>query len=264
MQPARARKQLGDFLRARRDRLRPEDFGLPPGHRRRAPGLRREEAAALCGISPTWLAWIEQGRTTSVSIASLAAIARGLRLSQAERRYLFELAARNDPSVSAADAGGADPAALQPLLRAVRTPAYVLDRHWQAVAWNTAAARLFTGWLGARASSTGRGLLQYVFLDPAARRFIVGWPERSRRLVAEYRADTAAWQDDPVRQALVAELESASPEFAAAWRAQEVRAREGGRRVFSHPKRGRRAFDQHTLKVAQWPELKLVVLTPVL
>ncbi len=98
MQHLKARKQLGDFLRAQRDRLRPEDFGLPTGQRRRAPGLRREEAAQLCGISPTWFTWIEQGRTASVSVPTLAAIARGLHLSRAERAYLFELASRADPA----------------------------------------------------------------------------------------------------------------------------------------------------------------------
>ena len=260
MQRSRAsRNPLGEFLRARRDRLRPEDFGLPPGQRRRVPGLRREEAAVLCGISPTWFAWIEQGRTQAVSIPSLAAIARGLRFSTAERRYLFELARRNDPSPPGS--GGMDPAALAPLLSSLRSPAYVLDRHWQAVAWNPAAATLFSGWLGGR-GPRDRGLLQYVFLDPAARRFIVGWPERARRLVAEFRADTAESPLDPVRQALVEELSEASPEFRAAWKAQEVLSREGGRRLFAHPRRGRRAYRQHTLKVVQWPELKLVVLTP--
>jgi transcriptional regulator with XRE-family HTH domain len=88
---------LGEFLRARRDGLRPQDLGLPVGVRRRAPGLRREEAAQLCGISPTWYTWLEQGRITGVSVATLAAIARGLRLSRAERNYLFQLAARADP-----------------------------------------------------------------------------------------------------------------------------------------------------------------------
>lgn len=257
MQVSQARRQLGEFLRARRDGLRPEDFGLPPGQRRRAPGLRREEAAALCGISPTWFAWIEQGRTKAVSVASLAAIARGLRLSQVERRYLFELAARGDPSPS--QSGGVEPAVLAPLVRALRTPAYVLDRYWDAVAWNAGAAKLFPDWLGPRAAE--RNLLHYVFLAPSARRLVVGWAERARRLVAEFRADTATWQDDPVRHALVEGLIDASPEFSSRWRAQEVLGREGGRRVFA---RGatRRAFLQHTLKVAQWPELKLVVLLP--
>jgi hypothetical protein len=141
----------------------------------------------------------------------------------------------------------------------------MLDRHWDAVAWNKAAAELFGGWRGrARgAGSAPRNLLQFVFLDRAAKDFIVEWQARARRLVAEYRADTAAWRDDPVRRALVHELGEASAEFAAAWRSQSVQGRDGGRREFSHPRRGRCVYEQFTLRVAQRAELKLTVLVPV-
>ena len=249
---------LGDFLRARRDRLAPADFGLPEGLRRRAPGLRREEAASLCGISPTWYTWIEQGRTRAVSVETLGAIARGLRLSHAERAYLFELSSRADPTPPRSD--DSDPHQLASLVLAVRTPAYVLDRHWGAIAWNGPAAELFEDWLGGVA--TERNLLRYVFLHPRAAAFIVDWPERARRLVAEYRADTAAWHDDPVRRALVDELSWGSATFQAAWRQQNVLAREGGLRHFQHSRRGSCAYEQFTLRVAQRAELKLTVLVP--
>lgn len=252
---------MGEFLRAQRDRLRPEDFGLPSGQRRRAPGLRREEAAQLCGISPTWFTWIEQGRTASVSVPTLAAIARGLHLSRAERAYLFELAARTDPAPPRPDK--ADPQQLRPLMDAIRAPAYVLDRHWDAVIWNKAAAELFAPWLGPTHSGPDRNLLRFVFTEPAARKFILNWKSRAERLVAEYRADTAAWGDDPVRKALVQELSDASPEFAAAWRSQQVLSRDGGRRGFAHPRRGRAEYDQFTLRVAQRADLKLTVLVPL-
>jgi transcriptional regulator with XRE-family HTH domain len=238
-------RSLADFLRACRERLRPADLGLPAGQRRRTPGLRREEVAALCGISPTWYTWLEQGRTAGVSAETLSALADGLRLSRAERDYLFVLAGRLDPA-----APRATPAA----------PDDLLDRHWDAVAWNRPAAALFGAWLGA--CRRERNLLRYVFLDPSARTFIAAWPDRARRLVAEYRADTAAWQDDPVRQALVGALSSGSPEFAAAWQTQRVLAREGGQRRFEHPRHGPCDYLQHTLRVAQQPDLKLIVLVP--
>jgi transcriptional regulator with XRE-family HTH domain len=259
-----ARPSLGEFLRTRRDRLRPEDFGFPRG-RRRAPGLRREEAAQLCGISPTWYTWIEQGRTSAISVETLSALAAGLRLSRAERAYLFELSARTDPAPPRLD--GSDPRELSRLVRAVRTPAYILDRHWDAIAWNDPAAELFVDWLGGggRAPPGGdgagdRNLLRYVFLDDRSPGFIVDWPERARRLVAEYRADTASWSDDPVRKALVHELCAASSAFEAAWRSQQVLSREGGLRVFQHPVQGRCGYEQFTLRVAQRPELKLTIL----
>jgi transcriptional regulator with XRE-family HTH domain len=255
-----SRPSLGDFLRARRDRLRPGDFGFARG-RRRAPGLRREEAAQLCGISPTWYTWIEQGRTTSVSVGTLSAIAAGLRLSRAERAYLFELGARADPTPPRAL--GSDPQRLSALVEAVSAPAYILDRHWDALAWNRPAADLFGDWLGGSAGPDGeRNLLRYVFLHARAPVFIVDWAERARRLVAEYRADTAGGGDDPVSTAVTRELCAASPAFESAWRSQQVLAREGGLRSFHHPRLGLCTYEQYTLRVAQYPQLKLTVLLP--
>lgn len=249
---------LGEFLRARRDALRPHDLGLPAGVRRRAPGLRREEVAQLCGISPTWYTWLEQGRIKGVSVATLTAIARALRLSRAERGYLFQLAARADPEPPLS---GDRAHPLSPLVQAVRTPAYVLDRRWDALAWNRPAASLFVDWLGPHAHE--RNLLRYAFLNPRARAFIVDWSERSRRLVAEYRADTAAAREDPARDALVRELTQASAEFSSAWRAQRVYGRDGGLRHFAHARRGLVAYEQYVMRLAENADLKMTVLVPV-
>ncbi len=173
---------------------------------------------------------------------------------------MFELAARADPAPPSADK--TDPQQLRALVEAIRTRAYVLDRHWDAVVWNKPATELFALWLGTRASAD-RNLLRFVFTGAAARKFIVNWNDRAQRLVAEYRADTAAWRDDPVRRALVQELTDASPEFAAAWKSQHVQSRDGGRRSFAHPRHGRVEYEQFTLRVAQRADLKLTVLIPV-
>jgi transcriptional regulator with XRE-family HTH domain len=192
--------------------------------RRRTPGLRREDVAALCGVSVTWYTWIEQGRATAISVQTLEALAQGLRLSSAERAYLFQLAARADPSPPLPP--DADQAQLASLARAIRAPAYILDPHWEALAWNRAAAELFADWLGAGAAATklppesdsSRNLLRYVFRHPRASAFILDWEERARQLVAQYRSDTPMWRDDRRHEGLVRELVSASPAFAAAWR----------------------------------------------
>src|SRR5487761_796992 len=91
------RRELGEFIRARREKLVPSAVGLAVGGRRRTPGLRREEVAQLCGLSTTWYTWIEQARDVSVSPPALARLANALRLSRAERAYLFELARKRDP-----------------------------------------------------------------------------------------------------------------------------------------------------------------------
>jgi transcriptional regulator with XRE-family HTH domain len=254
MQPVADAETLAAFVRAARERLTPQACGLPTGQRRRAKGLRREEAAALCHISPTWLTWIEQGRTTGVSTATLGALARGLQLSRAERAYLFALAARGDP---APPISASDPHHIEPLVAAISAPAYILDRHWDAVACNSAARLLFRDWL----DGPERNQLRYVFLDPGARAFIADWPSRAARLVAEFRADTADSPEDPVRRALVEDLAHLSPDFAAAWASQSVLAREGGARRF-HTADGDRVFTQFTLRPAAFNDLKLIVLTP--
>jgi transcriptional regulator with XRE-family HTH domain len=254
---------LGSFLRARRLQSQPEDFGFATGARRRTPGLRREELAQLAGISPTWVAWIEQGRTRSISMATLLALARGLHLTRVERTHLFQLAKRADPAPLAED-GGEEPA-LRQLLDSLAAPAYVLDRCWDALAWNDAAAKLFPAWLGAQARRRAGhpNLLQYVFLDATAQRQVVDWKSRAQRLVAEFRADTEGWRDDPLRQSLIEELCAGSAEFAASWREERVQAREGGAREFRTPAGRVRQYTQLTLRVARRPDLKLVTLLPV-
>ena len=185
----------------------------------------------------------------------------GAATSHAERTYLFELASRADPTPRAPAAS--DPHRLADLIGAVSTPAYVLDRHWDALGWNAPAAELFEDWLGGDAGATGGATCcAMCSCIRGAPSFIIDWPERARRLVAEYRADTAAWHDDPVRRALVDELSWESAPFEAAWRAQNVLGREGGLRRFQHPRRGLCLYEQFTLRVAQRAELKLTVLVP--
>jgi transcriptional regulator with XRE-family HTH domain len=255
------RRLLGAFLRRRREQLRAADVGLLArgSGRRRTPGLRREEVAEICGMSPTWYAWIEQGRDISVSALALARLAQGMRLTPAERAYLFELTRQRDPSEPSPgldDVEGAPPPALREALNAITTPAYLLDRLWRARAWNAPAAWLFSDWL------TGEEpcLLAYVFLDAGARAFISDWRERARRLVAEFRADTGRNPDDPTLRALVERLRAASPEFAAFWGDHAVLAREGGARVFNHPRDGVQHYEQVTLSPAGRPDDKLVML----
>ena len=137
-------------------------------------------------------------------------------------------------------------------------PAYLLDRLWRARAWNAPAARALCGWLG----GGERCLLDYVFLDRAARAFIVDWENRARRLVAEFRADTGRNPDDPALSALVDRLRTGSADFAKFWGDHAVLAREGGARTFNHPRDGLRHYEQVTLAPAGRPDTKLVMLLP--
>ena len=249
---------LGSFIRNRRERLSPEQVGLPAGFRRRAKGLRREELAGLCGISPTWLTWIEQGRTDSVSTNAISRIAEALHLSKAERDYLFELAGVRDPKKADLFSEPNLVEMLQATLKKIETPAYVLDRVWNAIAWNRQAASLFVGWLDR--GSAERNLLKYMFLNPRARDLICDWPLRAQRLVAEFRGDCKAVLYDQEINAQIEALRKSSSEFDSLWSAQNVLEREGGERAFLHRRHGKMTLRQLSLRVTHSPSLKLIIL----
>src|SRR5580700_7387763 len=186
------RRELGEFIRSHRERLAPAAIGLAVGSRRRTPGLRREEVAQICGLSATWYTWIEQGRDVSVSPTALARLAGALQLGRAERAYLFELAGRHDPTPDASEPGDLPPALLA-CVAAIGSPAYVLDRSWDARSWNATAERLFTGWLDRPGERDFQhNLLRFIFLEPAARSLICDWDTRARRVTAEFRAHAGA------------------------------------------------------------------------
>lgn len=253
--------KLAEFIRARREAVSPAMAGLPGGGRRRTPGLRREELAQLCDVSPTWLTWLEQGRPVSASAKMLARLAQVLQLSAAERAYLFEVADKHDPSHGTGEGDGPAAAELAAIVAAIDAPAYILDREWNAVAWNGAAAALFTGWL--RSDAAAPNQLRFMFLEPGARELIVGWPERAQRLVAEFRADIGRHADQAPLAGLIEELAGVSAEFRQWWGAQQVQGRDGGLRRFQHAQQGALSFNQVTLHLARQHELKLVMLLPV-
>lgn len=250
-------RTLADFLRTHRARVTPS----VRGGRRRTPGLRREEVADLSGISVTWYTWMEQGRDVSVSPATLDRLAKALQLTVPERAYLFELADKRDPTAPSAEAMAAPPG-LNEVVAAITTPAYVLDRLWNAAAWNTPAEKLFRGWLdGADANNPGRNILRFMFGSKSARKLVGDWKERSRRLGAEFRVDYAKYLDDIEMQTLVDDLKRTSPFFAETWDEHLVLSREGGERTF-HLADGVHTYRQSTFNFAARPEFKLVILTP--
>lgn len=281
------RKALGEFLRTARGRISPLDVGLPAGVRRRTPGLRREEVAQLCDISATWYTWIEQGRDISVSPAVWARLADILRLSRAERHYLFDLAETADPDAMRMTADPL-PEGLADCVHAITTPAYILDRCWNVMACNKAFVALFRGWpanVGTNvvvaahdmplvASATalaenGGGqeaplpnLLRYIFLEPLARDLVVDWEARASRVTAEFRADAGSYIDEPDVRSVVGALLQESQVFAYWWTRQAVVEREGGERRF-RSKNGVEllSYQQFTFRLSTRPDCKLVMLT---
>ncbi|MGV9679989.1 helix-turn-helix domain-containing protein [Nocardia sp. NPDC003482] len=233
------RRVLGNFLRACRGRVSPSEVGLPVGAgRRQTPGLRREEVAALAGVSVDYYVRLEQGRDTNPSLAVLDALAAALRLTEDERGHLLDLAR----AVADRRPGGRQPVAARPglltLQESVRpTPGFVLDQVSNLLAANPEGLRLL--WGIAAWEPQRRNLIRYVFTHPAARSVFEDWAGMARDCVAHLRTVQGRDPGSPELAALTGELCAASAEFAELWAHYEVRTKRGARRMFAHPAVGR-------------------------
>jgi transcriptional regulator with XRE-family HTH domain len=254
------RAELGEFLRARRTALAPEQVGLPPGRRRRVAGLRREEVALLAGVSVTWYTWLEQGRRINASVDVLRAVGRALRLDDAGQQHLVDLArVDSSPPVQApVDA----PDALVRLIDALEpAPAYVLGPWWQFLAWNAAQARLYPT-IDDLADGE-RNLLWVLFADPATRELIVDWDIHARQALAEFRAATTSLRHEPAVVELVERLGRCSDDFARWWAEHDVAHFETRLRRFVHPRAGVLTFEYQQLRPAEWPALTVICQLPL-
>lgn len=255
------RAELAAFLRARRMRPSPAAVGLPPGMRRRTPGLRREEIALLAEVGTTWYTWLEQGRAVRPSVEVLESLAGALRLDAAERRHLFHLADRPLP-----DRPGAAMDTVSPELRRLldglgATPAYIKGRRWDVLAWNRAASVVI---LDFDALPPGRrNMLELTFTDADLRRRIVDWEDVAPTVLAMFRADIGRYAGDPGIADLVARLMRASAEFRAWWPRHDVVVLPEGRKEWTHPVAGRLQFGFTRLSVDDGSDLKLVAHTPL-
>ncbi|MFN3985820.1 MAG: helix-turn-helix transcriptional regulator [Rhodocyclaceae bacterium] len=215
----RTRNELGEFLKACRARLTPADVGLPNGSRRRTPGLRREEVAALSGVGLTWYTWLEQGRDIGVSSNFLESLARALKLDAAERRHLFLLAHARPPSEPGRTWCVVPPLILR-LMRDLRPhAAYVLNLRWDVLAFNGPAAQLF-GFEDYPPER--RNLLWMLFVDQKLRERVIAWEEQSQHMLSSFRRDFANATHETDIHALVNELKHVSPEFRHLWERHAV------------------------------------------
>jgi len=256
-----ARRQFGEFLRSRRERLTPSDVGLPSGFRRRTPGLRREEVATLAGVGTTWYTWLEQGRDVRPSIEVLTALADALRLDAAERRHLFVLNDR--PPLEPRSTGPEQ--VEQPILRMLdsftKQPAYVLGRRWDVLAWNRAAELLFGNY--GELAGDERNIMHIVFANTAHRKLLVDWDDVARTSLAMFRADSARYAGDADFERLIASLQRISADFRSLWRRQDVLRTLGSHKRIKHPKVGRMTFEYTSFSVMGQGDMKLIVYTPL-
>jgi transcriptional regulator with XRE-family HTH domain len=254
-------RELGAFLRSRRERLSPTDAGLPAGARRRTPGLRREEVAMVAGVGTTWYTWLEQGRDIRPSSEVLVALGEALQLDPTEKRHLFTLAGRQAPKQRPASPEQVEAPLLHTLTNLNAQPAYVMGRRWDVLAWNRAAEVVF-GDYGAL-EGDARNIMRLVFTNAAHRRLLVDWEELARAALGLFRADSARYIGDADFERLIAQLSEASPQFRAWWPQRDVLRRLSGLKKLNHPIAGPMAFEHMSFSIDDGSDMKLIVYTPV-
>ncbi|MGW4243027.1 helix-turn-helix transcriptional regulator [Nocardia sp. NPDC004722] len=254
------RSEMGEFLRSRRSRLRPEDLGLPVWGRRRVPGLRREEVAHLAGVSVEYYVRLEQGRAEAVSQGIVDAIATALMLSEDERRHLDNLAR---PPRSLSRAGKPLRPGLQQLLDAMtRAPAYIVGHHTDILGWNAAAVSVF-GVDFAELPERERTWMHLIFFDPHIRAVTSDVGLVAGHIAADMRLQASHRPDDPELRAILRDMNARSPEFREYWETHEVSDFQYGRYVVHHPTAGELQLDYELLDIPGEPGVRaLIAYTP--
>ena len=250
---------LGNFLRDRRRRIDPASLGFPMT-RRRTPGLRREEVALLTNVSPAWYTWIEQGRGGTPSTDVLDRLARGLRLTEAEREHLYLLAQNRPPEVVPREAEVVGPG-LQHILDSLElSPAAIRNSAWDVLAANRAARILVPG----DTMPDGFNLLEKFFARADRRGEDRGpaWTSMARAVVSQFRTEAFQAGFGPRAQEVVEGLVRSSPEFQRLWSSLDVGLHFEPLKTFVLPGLGPLTLEPATFSVDGHPGLKLVVFTP--
>ncbi|MGW3031970.1 helix-turn-helix transcriptional regulator [Streptomyces sp. NPDC001178] len=237
------KQELGAFLRSRRERLKPQDVGLPAGPRRRTPGLRREEAAVLAHISTEYYVRLEQGRAPRPSAEVLAGIAGALRLTDAETDHLHVLAG-TAPTRTRLHRRDVRPSILTLLERLPRTAAFVISAAFEVLAWNDLAAALMEDF--APLAEHDRNLARRAFLGPTSPLPLYGVSDAAEfrhHVVMQLRTALARYPADPAVTGLVDELRTGSDDFARLWERHDVQAAPTLTKTFRHPAVGEITVD---------------------
>jgi transcriptional regulator with XRE-family HTH domain len=263
MSDEQRRHDFADFLRTRRLRLSPEEVGLIRGGRRRTPGLRREEVAERANVGVSWYTLLEQGRDVNPSREVLQSIADALQLTPDERQHLFFFA--NQPYLIETSTSDelVSPALRRVLDSLTPTPAYIIDRRWNYLAWNATASQIFLR--TEMAPPYEYNVIWRIFTDPKIRLLNKEptWEQVALQVMEEFRAESARYADEEWFKRLIADLQRVSPEFRAWWPHHNVRGRADTHKTIEHPLVGCLMFEHTTLQVPAQPELKVMIYTPL-
>lgn len=248
------RMGLAQFLRARREQLRPQDVGLPTSSRRRTPGLRREEVAVLANVGVTWYTWLEQGRDIGVSSVVVDAIGQALKLEDGDLEHLYELAGKQQP-VRRSAAAEIRAAMDRMLAGFTQSPAYAVDRYWNVVATNPISEYVF----GIR---VGSNCLEEFFTKAEV---AAHYPHRElagRMMAAQFRRQAAMYAGDATFDILADKIAGVSPEFKQYWDSHVVGVEPHVDVVFDHNQLGRLTLESVVLNPIGGDDLRVLLYLP--
>jgi hypothetical protein len=251
--------ELGEFLKARRAALTPQAVGLPEtGSQRRVPGLRREEVAQLAAMSVDYYTRLEQGRLAA-SASILAVLVRALRLDEDQQAYLYRLAGKAPVKPRRRRMQRVTPAMRRLLDQLTETPAMVLGRRMDILAWNTGAAALYTDFAEIR--DAHRNYVRLLFTDPTMRALHADWDNDARTAVAALRMEAARYPTDPQLATLIGELSVHDLDFRTWWAAHHVTGTSGGTKHYRHRIVGELTLDCDTWASPEDPDQRVLILT---
>jgi transcriptional regulator with XRE-family HTH domain len=252
-------QQRAEFLRSCRARIKPSDLGLPVPQRKRTDGLRREDVAALSGVSVSWYTWLEQGRDMRVSDDVLERICQTFRLSEDERVYLFSLVQHRPPRLPR-DARFEAPPEIVRMIQRMGAPAMIMNLRWDVLAWNRLMAVLFRDY-GATAPAE-RNLVHLLFTQPSNYDEPEEFEKMARRVLAKLRVDHSKSEDDPKFEAMIRRLNTSSPVFRRLWRAPEINVKSYGIHRFRHPRHGELTFEHTSYVPDGHPAMRVIICMP--
>jgi transcriptional regulator with XRE-family HTH domain len=254
------RRELADFLRTRREKLKPEQVGMTQGARRRTPGLRREEVAELAGVGTTWYTWLEQARDIQPSAEVLRRLGTALQLSAAEVRHMFALAGKAAPLEGDSSNELVSTSMKRFLYESLRVPALIIGGRWDILEMNEPAKKEFYGI--EELPDNRRNWLYYVFCFHKTKTKLQSWEVNARRVLAEFRSSVSESLDNPWVLEVVDLMKTESPEFAQWWKEHDVRDNSPAI-IEVTDESGHRIYERSVFKPWENLRYKVLVFTPI-
>ena len=252
-------QQRSEFLRNCRARIQPADLGLPEPQRRRTRGLRREDVAALSGVSVAWYTWLEQGREIRVSDDVLERICNTFRLNEDERTYLFTLVQNRPPRPASEDSAEIEPALVR-LIDNLDIPAVLCNLRWDVLHWNPLQAAMYRDY--SKLAPSRRNLIEVLFDPAVSAKADATFEQMAQRVLAKLRVDYSRSGNDPKFESLIRRMEADSPLFRRIWRTPEINVRSYGLHRFTHAAYGPLAFEHTSYFPEGHPTQRLVLCIP--